>query len=50
MLEYLTAYGDVQFVHIKVKLPAVLVEFCVGWRISDGFAVIGQSTGSSKQY
>jgi len=50
MFEYLTADGTVQFIHIQVKLPGVLVDFCIGWGVSNSLTVIGQGKESSKGY
>lgn len=41
MFKYLTADGTVQFIHIQVKIPAVLVDFCTGGGIDDGFTMFG---------
>lgn len=41
MFKYLTADGAVQFIHIRVEIPTVLVDFCVGWRIGDGLTMFG---------
>lgn len=41
MFEYLTADGAVQFIHIQVQIPTVLVDFCTGWGIGDGLTMFG---------
>lgn len=41
MFKYLRGDGAVQFIHIQVEIPAVLVDFCTGWGIGDGFTMFG---------
>ncbi len=42
MFKYLTADGPVQFIHIQVEIPTVLVDFCAGWGIGDGLTMFGR--------
>lgn len=39
MFKYLTADGTVQFIHIQVKLPTVLVDFCMVRGIENGLTM-----------
>lgn len=43
MFKYLTADGTVQFIHIQVEIPAVLVDFCTDGRIDGAmFGSVGK--------
>lgn len=41
MFKYLTTDGAVQFIHIQVEIPTVLVDFCTGWGTGDGLTMFG---------
>lgn len=43
MFKYLTADGAVEFIHIQVQIPTVLVDFCTLWGIGDGLTMFGSA-------
>ena len=40
MFKYLSGDGPVQFIHVQIKVPTVLIDVCPGWRVGDGFPVV----------